>query len=90
MHNTSHTIDCKDPRKTMKQLLSLRSKEMLAWRESYPYPQNLLREAIKTFHIPLDMCQLYIFFHFCKIKSVALSLDPYPIRNVQNSLYEVQ
>lgn len=42
--NISFSTQCKDKKKVMDKLLQLRTKEMLAWRESYPYPQNLLRE----------------------------------------------
>ena len=41
-------MDCKQPKQVLKFLLNVRSKEMLAWRESYPYPQNLLRNLAKN------------------------------------------
>ena len=41
-------MDCKQPKQVLKYLLNVRSKEMLAWRESYPYPQNLLRNLAKN------------------------------------------
>jgi len=41
-------MDCKQPKLVLKHLLSVRSKEMLGWRESYPYPQNLLRNLAKN------------------------------------------
>jgi len=41
-------MDCKEPKKVLKYLLSVRSNEMLGWRESYPYPQNLLRNLAKN------------------------------------------
>jgi len=40
-------IPCKDHESYLKQLLNYRNKEMLEWRESYPYPQNLLRNLAK-------------------------------------------
>merc|ERR1711970_1394695 len=41
-------MDCKQPKQVLKYLLGVRSKEMLGWRESYPYPQNLLRNLAKN------------------------------------------
>ena len=41
-------MDCKQPKQVLKYLLTVRSKEMLTWRESYPYPQNLLRNLAKN------------------------------------------
>jgi len=41
-------MDCKQPKLVLEHLLSVRSKEMLGWRESYPYPQNLLRNLAKN------------------------------------------
>ena len=41
-------MDCKQPKQVLKYLLNVRNKEMLGWRESYPYPQNLLRNLAKN------------------------------------------
>ena len=41
-------MDCNQPEQVLTYLLNVRSKEMLAWRESYPYPQNLLRNLAKN------------------------------------------
>ena len=41
-------MDCKQPKQVLKYLLSVRNMEMLGWRESYPYPQNLLRNLAKN------------------------------------------
>lgn len=40
-------LDCKQPKQVMKYLLEKRDSEMMSWRESYPYPQNLLRNLAK-------------------------------------------
>lgn len=43
------TLDCGQSKQVLKTLLNTaRSPEMMAWRESYPYPQNLLRNMAKT------------------------------------------
>ena len=40
-------LDCKQPKQVMKYLLEKRDEEMMGWRPSYPYPQNLLRNLAK-------------------------------------------
>jgi len=40
-------LDCKQPKQVMKYLLEKRDEEMMSWRPSYPYPQNLLRNLAK-------------------------------------------
>jgi len=42
------SMDCKEPKQVLQYLLGVRTKEMLDWRESYPYPQNLLRNLAKN------------------------------------------
>jgi len=42
------SMDCKEPKQVLQYLLGVRTKEMLGWRESYPYPQNLLRNLAKN------------------------------------------
>ena len=40
-------MDCQQPTQVIKYLLEKRSEEMMTWRPSYPYPQNLLRNTAK-------------------------------------------
>jgi len=48
LREVDDNMDCKQPQQVLKYLLSVRSKEMIGWRESYPYPQNLLRNLAKN------------------------------------------
>ena len=40
-------LDCGQPKQVLDLLLEQRDEEMLGWRTSYPYPQNLLRNLAK-------------------------------------------
>ena len=40
-------LDCQQPKQVLELLLEQRDEEMLSWRTSYPYPQNLLRNLAK-------------------------------------------
>ena len=40
-------LDCGQPKQVLDLLLEQRDEEMLSWRTSYPYPQNLLRNLAK-------------------------------------------
>ena len=55
-------LDCQQPKQVLELLLEQRDEEMLSWRTSYPYPQNLLRNLAKkgcqtnyTFISDIDM-----------------------------------
>ena len=39
--------DCQQPRLVLERILQRRGEDMMSWRESYPYPQNLLRNTAK-------------------------------------------
>jgi len=41
-------LDCKEHKQYLKQLLSYRTEDMMKWRTSYSYPQNLLRNVAKS------------------------------------------
>ena len=56
------SLDCQQPKQVLELLLEQRDEEMLSWRTSYPYPQNLLRNLAKkgcqtnyTFISDIDM-----------------------------------
>ena len=40
-------LDCQQPSQVVKYLLEKRGEQMMSWRPSYPYPQNLLRNTAK-------------------------------------------
>ena len=40
-------LDCQQPTQVIKYLLEKRGEQMMSWRPSYPYPQNLLRNTAK-------------------------------------------
>jgi len=46
--NSEQQIDCSDYKEFLNQLLTYRTKDMLEWRTSYAYPQNLLRNFAKA------------------------------------------
>ena len=41
-------MDCDQPEAVLQELLKARGPEFLAWRGSYAYPQNLLRNQAKA------------------------------------------
>ena len=41
------SLDCQQPKQVLELLLERRDEEMMSWRLSYPYPQNLLRNLAK-------------------------------------------
>jgi len=41
-------LDCHQPKQVLQYLLETRDEEMMSWRVSYPYPQNLLRNLAKN------------------------------------------
>ena len=46
-HQDLESLDCQQPRQVLELLLEERGEEMMSWRPSYPYPQNLLRNLAK-------------------------------------------
>ena len=46
-HQLLDGLDCRQPKQVLDLLLEQRDEEMLGWRTSYPYPQNLLRNLAK-------------------------------------------
>jgi len=42
------SMDCSSPHSVLEALLATRPESLLKWRGSYPYPQNLLRNAAKS------------------------------------------
>eukprot|EP00088_Acartia_fossae_P029166 TRINITY_DN29996_c0_g1_i9.p1 TRINITY_DN29996_c0_g1~~TRINITY_DN29996_c0_g1_i9.p1 ORF type:complete len:523 (-),score=67.62 TRINITY_DN29996_c0_g1_i9:482-2050(-) len=46
--NPTQQLDCGEYKQFLKQLLAYRSEDMLEWRASYAYPQNLLRNVAKS------------------------------------------
>merc|ERR1712004_823573 len=42
------SMDCSSPKSVLQALLATRPESLLEWRASYPYPQNLLRNAAKS------------------------------------------
>lgn len=42
------SMDCSSPHSVLEALLATRPESLLEWRGSYPYPQNLLRNAAKS------------------------------------------
>ena len=46
-HHQLDSLDCQQPQQVLELLLEERDEKMLSWRQSYPYPQNLLRNLAK-------------------------------------------
>ena len=46
-HQQLDSLDCQQPHQVLELLLEERDEEMMSWRPSYPYPQNLLRNLAK-------------------------------------------
>jgi len=42
------SLDCKQPKQVLQFMLDTREKDMMTWRTSYSYPQNLLRNLAKA------------------------------------------